>query len=128
MAGFWPTEAAKAMMPDVAKAINATPKFEASRTMAPPAWETTTLLRGDLETAVAALKQTPGADLLIMGSGSLVAQLSQARLIDQYQIVLNALALGGGRSLFEGMSAPLALKLTATRAFQNGNVVLTYRL
>ena len=128
MASFWPTPAAQMMNPIVVNAMNATPKFVASRRMTHADWANSTVLRGDLVQAVAALKQTPGPDILIMGSGQIVAQLSEARLIDQYQIVLNALALGGGRTLFQGMKTPLPLRLESSRAFHNGNVVLTYRV
>lgn len=128
MVSFWPTPAAQMMNPDVVRAMNTTAKFVASRQMYQADWANTTVLQGDLVQAVAALKETDGPDLLIMGSGSIVTQLSEARLIDQYQIVLNPLALGSGRGLFDGMSTPLPLKLTHSRSFQNGSVVLTYRL
>jgi dihydrofolate reductase len=61
-----------------------------------------------------------------MGSGSIVAQLADAGLIDEYQIVLNPLALGNGRTLFEGVKEKLPMKLTRSRTFGNGNVVLSY--
>jgi dihydrofolate reductase len=61
-----------------------------------------------------------------MGSGSIVAQLADARLVDEYQIVLNPLVLGAGRTLFEGVKNKLPLKLAKSRAFGNGNVVLYY--
>ncbi|MEO8244012.1 MAG: dihydrofolate reductase family protein [bacterium] len=128
MAGFWPTPAAQMMNPDVVKAMNETPKFVASRSLERSAWSNSTVLQGELVPAVAALKASEGADLLIMGSGSVVAQLSEARLIDQYQLVLNPLALGGGRTLFQGMTAQLPLELRDSRVFRNGSVVLTYRL
>jgi dihydrofolate reductase len=61
-----------------------------------------------------------------MGSGSVVAQLAEAGLIDEYQIVLNPLVVGSGRTLFEGVKRKLPLKLARSRAFGNGNVVLFY--
>lgn len=65
--------------------------------------------------------------LLILGSGSIVAQLAEAGLVDEIQIALNPVALGKGRTLFQGVSAPLTFQLTETRAFQNGNVFLRYK-
>jgi dihydrofolate reductase len=62
--------------------------------------------------------------MVILGSGSIVSQLTEARLIDEYQIVLNPIVLGAGRTLFETVAEKLNLKLTNTRAFGNGNVVL----
>jgi dihydrofolate reductase len=55
-----------------------------------------------------------------------VSQLAQAGLIDEYQIVVKPVALGEGRTLFEGIKRKLNLKLTKTRSFTNGNVLLSY--
>jgi dihydrofolate reductase len=72
------------------------------------------------------MKQQPGPDMVLMGSGSIVAQLAPHGVIDEYQIVVFPLVLGKGRTLFEGVEKPLPLKLTKSRIFTNGNVVLTY--
>ncbi|MEO5822830.1 MAG: dihydrofolate reductase family protein [Vicinamibacteraceae bacterium] len=126
MKAFWSTPQAAAMLPDVAKGMNAMPKFVASRTLAAADWQNTTVLRGDLVAAVKALKASDGPDVVILGSGSLVSQLSEARLIDEYQLVLNAVALGKGGTLFETLDGRQAFTLKKTKAFQNGNVVLWY--
>jgi dihydrofolate reductase len=62
-----------------------------------------------------------------MGSGSIVGQLADAGLIDEYQIVLSPIALGHGRTLFEAVDRKLPLKLMGSRSFSNGNVVLSYQ-
>jgi dihydrofolate reductase len=72
------------------------------------------------------LKAEPGPDLVIMGSGTIVSQLTDARLIDEYQIVVNAIVLGGGRTMFSGSNERMSLGLRRTRTFSNGNVVLWY--
>ena len=64
--------------------------------------------------------------MVILGSGSVVSQLTQARLIDELQIVVNPIVLGKGRTLFEGVKDTIALKRTKTRAFGNGDMVLCY--
>jgi dihydrofolate reductase len=64
--------------------------------------------------------------MAILGSGSIVSQLAQERLIDEFQIVVNPVVLGKGRTMFEGIRDRLTLKLTKTRAFGNGNVLLCY--
>ena len=64
--------------------------------------------------------------MVIMGSGTIVCQLTEARLIDEYQLVLNPIALGSGRTLFDGVSKNVDLALLNTRAFGNGNVVMWY--
>jgi dihydrofolate reductase len=126
MAAFWPTPEAAQKMPEVAKGMNSLHKTVFSRTLETVAWQNTTLLKGDLETKVRQLKQQPGPNLVILGSGSIVTQLSEARLIDGYQIVVNPLVLGRGRTLFESVTDRLSLRLAKTRTFQNGNVVLWY--
>ena len=126
MAAFWPTPQAAQMLPEVAAGMNRARKFVASRTLTDVGWENTTLLTGDLASEVSRLKQEPGPDLVILGSGSLVAQLTKARLIDAYQLVVNPIVLGRGRTLFEGVGTPLPLRLAGTRSFSNGNVVLWY--
>ena len=72
------------------------------------------------------LKAKSGPNLLVMGSGEIVAQLTEAELIDGYQFVVVPIALGRGRSLFEGVKRRPTLRLKESRAFGNGNVVLTY--
>lgn len=126
MASFWPTPQAAQMLPDVAAGMNRMPKFVASRTLERPDWENTTLLQGDLVAEVRALKASPGPDLVILGSGSIVSQLAQARLIDEFQLVVNPLVLGRGRTLFETVAGRLDLRFSRSRSFTNGNLVLWY--
>ena len=126
MASFWPTKAALDTMPEVARAMNDTRKHVFSRTLDNPAWQNTRVEKGDLATEVRRLKNESGPGLLIMGSGQIVAQLTHAKLIDAYQLVIVPIVLGQGRSLFEGVSGRPRLTLTRTRAFKNGNVVAWY--
>jgi dihydrofolate reductase len=72
------------------------------------------------------MKQAPGAGMVILGSGNVVAQLAQEGLIDEYQIVVNPVVLGKGRTMFDGLKGKLTLKLTKSRTFGNGNVLLCY--
>jgi dihydrofolate reductase len=126
MASFWPTPAAHQAMPEVAETMNGCEKIVFSKTLEQTPWQNTRLIKGDLVAEVRNLKQEAGPGLLIMGSGSIVAQLSQARLIDGYQIVVQPVVLGGGKSMFTGVKDRLDLSLKKTRSFQNGNVVLWY--
>jgi dihydrofolate reductase len=126
MAGYWPTPMAKQNSPHVADHMNNLKKIVFSKSMSSAAWNNTTVLKGDLATEVRTLKQQDGDGMCIMGSGTIVAQLAQENLIDEYQIALNAIILGKGRTLFEGVTRKLNLKLTSSRAFRNGNVFLTY--
>lgn len=126
MAGFWPTLKAAEMLPKVADGMNAKRKIVFSRTLDAASWQNTTLMHGDLIAEVTRLKQEPGADLVILGSGTIVSQLADARLIDEYQLVLNSIVLGRGRTLFETVKRRVPLRLTKSRPFENGNVVLWY--
>jgi dihydrofolate reductase len=126
MAGFWPTPQAAEMMPKVAASMNRMRKLVFSRSLENPTWQNTRVVKGELVSAATELKREAGPDLVIMGSGSIVSQLTRARLIDEYQIVVNPLVLGRGRTLFDTVTEKLPLRLTRTRAFKNGNVVLWY--
>ena len=126
MAGFWPTPQAAEMLPAVAAGMNAAHKIVFSRTLDTVSWQNTTLVKGDLVAEVTRLKQEPGPDIVILGSGSIVSQLTGARLIDGYQIVLNPVVLGRGRTLFETLDARVQFTLQKTRAFRNGNIVLWF--
>ena len=126
MASFWPTAEAARMLPEVAAGMNRMRKFVFSRTLTAVSWQNTALLQGDLASEAARLKQQPGPDLLMLGSGRIVSQLTEARLIDEYQIVLAPIILGRGRTLFETVKDKRPLALTSNRSFRNGNVVLKY--
>ncbi len=125
MAGFWPTPQALEGMPDVAKAMNEMPKVVFSRTLQRAGWQNTRLVDRDLEGQVRRMKAEPGPGLLVMGSGSIVSQLTDAGLIDEYQIVVHPLVLGRGRGMFD-VRARARLVFRKARTFGNGNVVLWY--
>lgn len=126
MASFWFTPMAMEMMPEVAAGMNSMPKIVFSRTLNEASWNNTKLVKGDIAAAMRKLKQEPGPGMVILGSGSIVSQFAQEGLIDEYQIVVHPLALGKGRTLFEGVKEKLMLKLTKSRTFANGNVLLCY--
>jgi dihydrofolate reductase len=126
MAGFWPTPFAIESMPAVAEGMNKMPKVVFSRTMDQASWDNTRLVKGDLVVEMRKMKQEDGEGMAILGSGSIVSQLAQEGLIDEYQIVVNPVVLGAGRTMFDGIKEKLNLKLTKSRAFGNGNVLLCY--
>jgi dihydrofolate reductase len=126
MAAYWPTPQAVQGNPIVAEGMNARPKTVFSRTLDGAAWRNTTLLTGDPAAAVRRLKSEPGPDIAILGSGSIVRLLAEARLIDEIQIVVSPIILGSGRTLFAGLPNALDLTLTRTQRFANGKVFLSY--
>lgn len=126
MAAWWPTPMAAKAMPEVAARMNAMPKIVFSRTMTSADWSNTTVVKDDLVGTVRRMKDETGPDMVILGSGSIVEQLAGAGLIDTFQVVVNPVALGDGKSLFSGLTGRLDLVLTNTRVFGNGSVVLWY--
>jgi dihydrofolate reductase len=126
MAGYWPTPLAAKNDPALAERMNSLPKVVFSRTLDKASWRNTKLVKGDPAAEMRRMKKEPGADMVIMGSGSIVSQLAAERLIDQFQIVLVPVVLGKGRTMFDGIKEKLTLKPTKTRSFGNGNVFLCY--
>jgi dihydrofolate reductase len=108
-------------------ALNSARKYVASRTMTEPLpWPNSTLLRGNIGGAVAALKQEPGKELQVMGSGELIQQLMRDNLIDEYMLLIHPLVLGSGRRLFADTGARNALRLVNAQASPSGVVIATY--
>ena len=126
MARFWPSPQAMQTAPLLADRMNSLPKVVFSRTLDHASWRNTTLIKGDLAAEVRKLKTAPGPDMVILGSGTIVSQLAQEGLIDGFQIIVNPIVLGTGKSMFDGVKEKLALRLTGTRSFGNGNVLLDY--
>lgn len=125
MAAFWPSPMAAAAMPEVAAGMNAAPKVVFSKTLQTATWSNTTIGR-DLVAAVTRLKSQSPTNMTVLGSGTIVTQLVDADLLDTLQIVINPIALGAGRSLFAGLQRRVNFRLTKSRAFRNGAVVLWY--
>ena len=107
--------------------LNDTQKYVASTTLEEPLpWSNSTLLEGDAAEAVAALKEQPGKDLVILGSGELVQSLMRHDLVDKYVLTIHPLVLGSGRRLFTDGGAFAALRLVDTVTTTTGVVIATY--
>jgi dihydrofolate reductase len=103
-------------------------KYVASTTLSEPlAWINSTLLKGNAAEAVARLKQEPGKDLVVMGSGELAQSLMRGNLIDEYVLLIHPLVLGSGRRLFPDGGAPAAFRLVGIKTTPNGVVIATYQ-
>ncbi len=127
MVSYWPTPMAMKNDPAVAAGMNNLSKVVFSRTLDKVSWKNTKLVKGDLLAEVRKMKNAPGEGMVILGSGSIVSQLAPEGLIDEYQLVVIPIVLGDGRTLFDGVKKKLPLKLTKSRAFANGNVLLHYQ-
>lgn len=126
MIQYWPTPMAKQHDASVADRMNMLPKVVFSRTLDEAAWNNTKLVKGDLAGEVRKMKDESGDGITILGSGTLVAQLADEGLIDEYHVVVNPVVLGKGRTMFEGLREKLALNVTNSRTFGNGCVYLRY--
>jgi len=108
--------------------LDNTRKYVASTTLKEPLpWKNSTLLEGDAADAVAALKKTPGADLVILGSGELVRSLARRNLVDDYVLFIHPLVLGSGRRLFADGDAFTKLRLVESLSTSTGVVIATYQ-
>jgi dihydrofolate reductase len=104
--------------------MNTMPKFVASRTLDKAEWNAT-IITGDVPAEVARLKEQPGQDLLIYGSGGLVDELIRHGLIDEYRLMLYPVMVGTGKRLFNGVPMT-TLRLSDSTTTSTGVVVLTY--
>jgi dihydrofolate reductase len=127
MASVWPTPRVIQSNPIVAGFMNNSEKIVFSNTLTNVGWQNTRLVRGDAAEEVAKLKDQPGSDMIIFGSGKLVSSLAQKNLIDEYQIMLYPLVLGRGTPLFNGVDNKINLKLARSQVLKNGNVLLVYQ-
>jgi dihydrofolate reductase len=109
-------------------ALNDAPKYVASTTLAEPLpWPNSTLLAGDAAEAVSELRNQPGNELHIMGSGELIGSLMPHGLIDEYMLMIHPLVLGSGRRLFQDGSPPTGLRLVESVTTTTGVVIATYQ-
>jgi len=123
MFSYWPQH------PDnpYAQALTKQQKYVASRTLTEPLpWQNSTMLGGDAARAVAALKDEPGPDLLVMGSGELIGSLRRLSLVDEYVLLIHPLILGSGQRLFPD-GAPAELRLTESVTTTTGVVIARYQ-
>ncbi|TWJ04855.1 dihydrofolate reductase [Mucilaginibacter frigoritolerans] len=127
MAAHWPTEQAIADAPAIAGKMNGLPKIVFSSTLKKADWQNTILVGENMEEEILKLKEKPGKDIVILGSGSIVSQLTQANLIDEYRIIVNPVILGGGKPEFTGHINRKQLKLTDIKQFKSGVVILYYQ-
>ncbi len=103
-------------------------KYVASTTLSEPLpWRNSTLLTGDVAQAVAALREKPGKDIVILGSGVLIQSLMRHNLVDEYMLMIHPLILGSGRRLFIDGGTFAALRLVKAKTTSTGVVIATYQ-
>jgi dihydrofolate reductase len=127
MAAHWPTDQAQANDPAITSRMNTKPKLVFSTALDHAGWSNTTVIAGQAVEQIETAKTAPGGELLVLGSAHLTAHLAAAGVLDELRIMVCPIAIGKGRSLFEGLTDRLALRLIHVRQFNSGYVLLTYR-
>ena len=131
-AGSWPhvpdSATASEGEKSYARKLNAMRKVVFSRTLDKAEWHNSTLLRDITRAQIEQLKQEPGRDMLIYGSASVVQELTNLGLIDEYQVLVHPVLLGGGKPLFHGLQDRVKLKLVDSVTHPSGVARLTYQL
>lgn len=120
---YWPYQ------PDddpIAQTLNAAKKYVASHTLTTLHWNNSTLLHGDVVSAIMALKAQAGPDLQMIGSGNLMQTLQAASLVDEYNVWTFPVVLGRGKRLFGETARPCALRLVRSQVSTTGVVMSTY--
>lgn len=122
MAGFWPTSS-----DDYAAPMNEIPKVVFSKTLREAPWRESTIASGELADEIAALKSQPGGEIIAWGGASFAQALARAGLIDEYAIVVQPVAYGGGQPIFQDLPDALHLRAVATTTFPSGTMLRQYQ-
>jgi dihydrofolate reductase len=125
-AAFWPLVPEDHEDYPMAKILNETPKYVASRTLATAAWQHTTILGGDTPKAVAELKEQVNGEIQVHGSIDLAQTLIAHDLVDEYRLTVFPVVLGTGKRLFGDGTVPRGLKLVDCTTTSNGVTMSTY--
>jgi dihydrofolate reductase len=130
MADYWPAAATNPSTPksdlEIADKMNNLPKIVFSKTLQEVKWNNSRLVKENIAEEISKMKQQPGKDMVIFGSGSIVSTFMQHGLIDEYRIIVNPIVLGNGNPLFKGINGKQNLKLLNTKVFDSGIVILFY--
>jgi dihydrofolate reductase len=124
-AAYWPNAPEDQQV--IAEPLNTKPKYVASATLSEPLeWENSTLLEGDVAEAVAALKREEGDDLQVIGSTKLVQALIERDLVDEFQVMIDPVVVGGGKRLFSDDGALRPMRLVDSQVTTTGAILASY--
>jgi dihydrofolate reductase len=124
-ARHWPNASEEEQV--IAQPLNTKPKYVASTTLTEPLeWQNSTLLAGDLDAAVTALKQEEGSPLHVIGSTKLVHSLIERNLVDELRLMIDPLLLGGGKRIFPEDGVQRPLRLVESQVTSTGAILATY--
>jgi dihydrofolate reductase len=123
---FWPNQNPEEN--PVAERMNGVRKYVVSTTLQEPLeWNNASLIGGNVAEEISQLKQQPGKDIVISGSGSLVRSLLDYGVLDELKLMVHPIVVGSGKKLFEDGEKRTELELVESKTFTTGVVYLTYR-
>lgn len=127
LASYWPNASDEEQV--IAKPLNSLPKYVATTTLHDPLeWENSTVLKGDVAEAVAALKKEDAGDLHVIGSPAFVQTLIENELVDSYRLMIDPVVVGGGKRLFRDSGMLASLQLVDSQVTTTGAILATYSL
>ncbi len=125
LASYWPNAAEEEQA--IARPLNTLPKYVASTTHSEPLnWQNSTLLQGDIISAVASLKRQDGKDLHLIGSSELAQTLIGHDLVDEFRVMIDPVLVGGGKRILRNDGALRPLRLLDSRISTTGAILATY--
>lgn len=128
MAAFWPdAKADDTAIAAIKDKMNSLKKIVFSKTLKNAEWNNTTIIRERITDEIIKLKQQPGKDMVIFGSGTLVSELTHLKLIDEYRLIINPVILGNGNPLFKSINERVNLKLINMKILESGSVIIYYQ-
>ncbi len=138
MSAYWPTAipdgnydydnpAEGSEAPVITERMNNLPKIVFSRRLNTVRWNNSRIVKGHIGGEIANLKKQPGKDLMIQGSASIVQQLTNLGLIDEYRLLVHPVVLGSGKPLFKTIRVRTSLKLVDAKTYGNGVVGVRYQ-
>ncbi|MBC8091472.1 MAG: dihydrofolate reductase family protein [Pseudonocardia sp.] len=131
MVAYWPgAQGGTATQRDYIDRVNAMPKLIVSRRPAELSWNNASSFvstsEADLVNRIRALKRGPGRDIVFWGGADIAQQFARLDLIDEYQLMVQPIVLGGGEALFAGLDHWTTFRLVACRPVESGAVLMTY--
>ena len=128
MAAFWPdAKTEDAAMATIKDKMNSLQKIVFSKTLIKADWNNTQLIKEHITDEIIKLKQQPGKDIVIFGSGTIVSELTALKLIDEYRLIINPVILSNGNPLFKSINEKVNLKLINMKVLSSGSVIMYYQ-
>jgi len=122
-AGYWPDQGSDV---ELADRMNNTPKLVVSTTLETLEWQNSSLIKGNVVEELTRLKQQPGKNISVTGSGTLVRSLLRDNLLDELRLLVHPIVVGKGKRLFEDGTDQVPLRLVDSKTFSTGVLALTY--